>query len=479
MKTILRLAPAIVLLAFLSRPAAAQAPAAELFTPQTRGPIHEAFLQPIDGVAELGAPVPKAPPPAINELPPDQQPDGKNVQWIPGYWAWDADTNAFLWVSGFWRDAPPDRQYVPGYWTQAPEGWRWVAGFWAAAQDDAIQTVPEPPAPLATEPSLPAPDDNSTYVPGVWVYREQRFAWRPGYWTAFRPGFVWVPAHYVWTPAGYLFIDGYWDLPLDGRGLLFAPVVFTGSPWLDPAWCYRPSYVVRFGAIFDSAFYNRRHHHYYFGDYYGPSYVTLGFRPWYTGAGRYDPAFGYYAWQQRGTPNWFAKYQATYVARANGSAALPPRTFVQQTKGVQVVTPLGQFAQTTKNVTLVKAPATNAPTVAIQRTQALVQARKQLEVAATKTPSPTIHSLRLPAAGTPQVTTPPAVTSTPSVTAPKYSPPAVTTPKYTPPVVTAPKIAPPPVTTPKYTPPAVTTPKYTPPPVTTPKYTPPPATTPK
>ena len=81
-------------------------------------------------------PVPKQPPPAVPELPPDEQPQGKDVQWMPGYWAWDADKSDFLWVSGFWRDTPPSRQYVPGYWTSTPEGWRWVQGFWAADQQD-------------------------------------------------------------------------------------------------------------------------------------------------------------------------------------------------------------------------------------------------------------------------------------------------------------------------------------------------------
>src|SRR4029077_10511598 len=112
--------------------------------------------------------------------------------------------------------------------------------------------------------------------------------------------------------------------------------------------------------------------------------------------------FSYYAWQQRGTPNWFASYQSGYVARANGTLARPPRTFAQQSvllkqvatpggtvtkavSNVQVVTPLGQFAQQSKNVTLVKAA--GSPSVAIQRSQTIVQARKQLEVAATKAPA--------------------------------------------------------------------------------------------
>jgi len=55
---------------------------------------------------------------------------------------------------------------------------------------------------------------------------------------------VWVPAHYRWTPAGYVFIDGYWDLPLDGRGVLFAPVAFSPAYLARPAFVYTPVYVV-------------------------------------------------------------------------------------------------------------------------------------------------------------------------------------------------------------------------------------------
>ena len=35
------------------------------------------------------------------------------------------------------------------------------------------------------------------------------------------------PAHYVWAPRGYVFVDGYWDYSLGRRGVLFAPVSFS------------------------------------------------------------------------------------------------------------------------------------------------------------------------------------------------------------------------------------------------------------
>ena len=82
----------------------------------TRGPVHEAFAETVTFDPEPGIVVPKAPPAAIEEMPPEQRPEGANVAWIPGYWAWDDERTDFLWVSGIWRALPPGRQWVPGYW---------------------------------------------------------------------------------------------------------------------------------------------------------------------------------------------------------------------------------------------------------------------------------------------------------------------------------------------------------------------------
>ncbi len=87
-----------------------------------RGPIHEAFAEPVDNRPKPGRVVPKQPPDPIEELPPDQKPAGDNVQWLPGYWAWDDDRNDFIWVSGIWRNLPPGRQWAPGHWIEARHG---------------------------------------------------------------------------------------------------------------------------------------------------------------------------------------------------------------------------------------------------------------------------------------------------------------------------------------------------------------------
>ena len=100
----------------------------------TRGPVHEAFAETVTFDPEPGIVVPKAPPAAIEEVPPEQRPEGANVAWIPGYWGWDDERNDFLWVSGIWRDLPPGRQWVPGYWGKSAQGYQWTSGYWADAQ---------------------------------------------------------------------------------------------------------------------------------------------------------------------------------------------------------------------------------------------------------------------------------------------------------------------------------------------------------
>ena len=204
----------------------------------TRGPVHEAYALPADQQTAPGPLVPRQPPADVEELPPDQKPDGADVQWLPGYWSWDDERRDFVWVSGFWRVPPPDRAWVPGGWRQGRGGWQWVSGFWNPVGDPArpearIEFLPEPPAPIEAGPTIPAPANDSVYVPGTWVYRE-RYLWRSGYWADYRPGWVWAPACYRWTPSGHVFIDGYWDRSLEDRGVLFPPVAISQEVYAAP-----------------------------------------------------------------------------------------------------------------------------------------------------------------------------------------------------------------------------------------------------
>ncbi len=334
-----------------SAPAAPDGPAGDAdIAVQARGPIHEGYARPFDAAPRPGPVEPKAPPDPVPELPPDQKPEGDNVQWVPGYWSWDGDKNDYVWVSGFWRAAPPDRKWVAGYWHKADDGWQWVAGYWAPASQDQPPLLDAPPAPLEAGPSVPAPDDRSLYVPGSWMWRSERYAWRPGYWRPARLGWVWVPAQYVWTPDGCVFVDGYWDYPLETRGVLFAPVVFERPLWRTPGWCFRPRFTVCVDTSFFAALFVRPScGEYCFGDYYDPGYLNAGYQPWCQyGPRHHDPLFAYYRWSHRDDPAWLRGVGATYAGRRAGDLARPPRTLGAQTAAGRraapaMVQPLSDF----------------------------------------------------------------------------------------------------------------------------------------
>jgi hypothetical protein len=322
---------------------------------QTRGPVHEAYAQPVEQNPQPGPVVAKQPPDPITEVPPDQKPEGDNVQWIPGYWAWDDARNDFLWVSGFWRNVPPGRKWVPGHWTRAEGGWQWVAGFWAAASQPDVTYQPPPPDSLDYGPATPAPDDDSTYVPGCWLLRGGSYAWRPGFWTAAQPGYTWCPDHYSYTPAGCVFVSGYWDYDLADRGLLFAPVCFNSPVWQTPGWSYTPNYCVDYSGLIDSLFCRSGYPCYYFGNYYTPGCYDRGFRPWWlNGARHHDPLFAHAFWEHRHDPGWYHGLRDTYLGRLRGTAVRPPLNLAEhhqflrdgvfrEHRGVQVVSRLDHF----------------------------------------------------------------------------------------------------------------------------------------
>jgi hypothetical protein len=341
---------------------------------QARGPVHEAFAEPTDANPAPGIVVSKEPPAPIEEAPPEEKPEGDNVIWIPGYWAWDDDTNDFLWVSGFWRAAPPNRQWVPGHWQQVEDGWQWTAGYWGDPGREEEEYLPAPPASLDTGPSAPAPSATSTYVPGCWIFRADHFVWRPGYWVRYRPGWVWVPSRYQWTPAGYLFVQGFWDHPIGDRGLLFAPVRFERR-LLRPRFVHRPRFVVQPDFLISALFVRPNHRQFYFGDYFEKRYQKAGFVPWvdYRPArGSYDPNYAYYRHAFAAHPSWERNLRSLYAGRYNGDVPRPPRTLVQQNTVIKNITTkkiTNVTVNKTINVTNVQNVSVLAPVTRVNKTQ--------------------------------------------------------------------------------------------------------------
>lgn len=296
----------------------------------TRGPVHEAFAGVVTFNPEPGVVVPKAPPEAIEELPPAERPEGDNVTWIPGYWAWDDEHSDFLWVSGIWRALPPGRQWIAGYWGQVNDGYQWTSGYWAETTAKETTYLPKPPATIENGPNIAAPSNDYSWTPGCWIWRQQRYAWQPGYWARCRADWTWMPAHYMWTPRGYIFVDGYWDYGVARRGVVFAPVAFGPGIYGRPGYSYSPSVVIDVALIVDQLFLRPNYHHYYFGDYYAPSYHQGGYCAAYAyQANRigYDPFYAHRRWEHRMDKDWDRRVMETYEYRRDHENARPPRTW--------------------------------------------------------------------------------------------------------------------------------------------------------
>ena len=268
-----------------------------------KGPLHEAFARTVTLDPVPGPRVDRQPPDPIDEIPPDVQPEGENVIWIPGYWNWDDSANDFLWISGLWRDMPPGRRWVPGYWAQEGNAWQWYSGFWADVEQESVQYLPQPPESLDLGPTSPAPSDNYFWIPGCWEYNGLAYGWRPGYWAPFVNDWVWVPSSYYGTPRGYVYCGGYWDYRLSNRGTCFASLRFHRHGHYD----YRPSHVLNVSSLLLHLFVDSRTGCYLYGDCYNYGYAT----PWYVTSHRhrhYDPILTYNRWT----------YGSSYTTRLAG-----------------------------------------------------------------------------------------------------------------------------------------------------------------
>jgi len=299
-----------------------------------RGPVHEAFGKPVVFNPQPGVTATRKPPELIEELPPEQKPEGDNIVWISGYWFWNDQTQDFLWISGLWRAMPPDHTWVPGYWSTQGDKYVWVSGFWTTTETQEVTYVPQPPETLEAGPNSDPPSADHIWVPGCWIWGERQFAWRPGYWIAAQPEWFWTPAHYCWAPRGYVFIDGYWDYGMERRGLLFAPVYMDASVLAQPQFVYTPSVVIDSRVLSDYLFVWPSRHQYCFGDYYADANLRLGIYPWFAfhrSRFGYDPLFAYASWHHgRRDERWVAAQQERYWRLRENESARPSRTFVDR-----------------------------------------------------------------------------------------------------------------------------------------------------
>jgi hypothetical protein len=299
----------------------------------TRGPIHEAFAEPLTEPKPTLV-IEKAPPEAIEEVPPQYAPEEEGAEWINGYWAWDDEREDFIWISGVYRVPPPGTRWVAGYWAEADGGWQWNSGFWTSADTEELVYYETPPESLEEGPTSPSPGDDHFWVPGNWVYAESDFRWTPGYWAQHRPDWLWVPARWVWTPRGCIYLHGRWDYVFEHRGFCYAPIYYHSHIYSRPGYIYRPWYGLNITNLFVHFWIRPNYGHYYFGNYYG-IYDRWGLSPWssWHGRGHYDPLLSWSQVQYRSRgidfvdriSGWHRYYERHEDVR-------PPRTWAEQTR---------------------------------------------------------------------------------------------------------------------------------------------------
>ncbi|HMP16865.1 MAG TPA: YXWGXW repeat-containing protein, partial [Gemmatales bacterium] len=244
---------------------------------------------------------------------------------------YDPEKTDFIWVSGFWRNAPPGRVWSAGEWRLENGQHRYIPGYWKSATESSWRVdLPEPPASVEAGPNVPARHEDAIWIPGHWVHRGESYVWRPGYWAEVEDNMVWMPGQYVYTGNGYRFVNGYWDYCLEDRGLLFAPVTFTSPLWLNPGWAFRPCFGINigfgggwgwgWGGFYNNLYMGPGFGNFWFGNFCNPWCWGAGFRPWcWNGArGFANPIFNHYCWLNRGNPGWRNNVQQTFAARQFG-----------------------------------------------------------------------------------------------------------------------------------------------------------------
>lgn len=296
---------------------------------ENRGLVDGAFAVPVIFDPTPGFVVSSPPPTPIDEIPPDRRPQGDDVAWIPGYWGWDDDRSDFIWVSGTWRNMPPDRQFVPGYWREVQGGYQWGSGFWQADRIETVQYLPPPPESLENGPGGQPSRPNHIWVPGVWVWRQTTYLWRPGSWIPPQDNWFWVPNHYLWTPSGCVFVNGYWDHIVPRRGVVFAPIHVPHRLRGQRTFVYPPNAVVNVSLLIGDLFARPRYDHFYFGDYYDRAFFRAGIYPvvsFHNSRHGYDPVFARYVATQRMAPDEFTRrLRDEYHYRRDDPEARPPR----------------------------------------------------------------------------------------------------------------------------------------------------------
>ena len=297
----------------------------------TRGPLHEAFAQPVVFEPSQAPRAPEAVPAPLHEVLPAFKPQGA-VVWIAGYWAWNDVNDSWTWVTGTWRVPPAGKHWVSGYWTDSNDRRDWIAVGVGLLDSGSGQQVDLRASPAEGK----APAARSSIGPGrVLAARVLDFRKR-SVCLARRIG----DAHPARSIVGSV------SVPLDSgrvrfcrqllglpvcsrRGWLFDPVGLTNSDSDTSKLSFGPSTLLNVDNVALELFARPKQSAYYFGDYFGASHVRHGIHAWYRYAQTaYDPIYTYQSWQYgRQNPGItaaiFSRRSADRPSTHIGRAAVP------------------------------------------------------------------------------------------------------------------------------------------------------------
>jgi hypothetical protein len=139
-----------------------------------------------------------------------------------------------------------------------------------------------------------------------------------------------MPARYQWTRRGYVYVEGYWDYNVARRGVVFAPVRFTGDAYSRPDYYYTPATVIAVNVFLNHLFVRPHYGQYYFGDYYAPRYRNEGFIAsfdYHSDRHGYDPIYAHSRWEHRDDRDWDRKRRDDFNFYRDNENARPPQTY--------------------------------------------------------------------------------------------------------------------------------------------------------
>lgn len=183
-------------------------------------PIHEAYVTPFIPIHDPIVATKKPPSEKVQNIPPKPFED---AIWITGYWIWIPETKEYNWICGVWRRPPPDHIWIDGSWIKFNGGWVWQQGFWSPIPENKLSYISEPPPKKISDNPTSAPNKDSFWGLGYWSYnpKTKSYGWVEGSWQTYDPNWVMSPGSYFWREKGYVFVDHYWDFPIDKRGVVF------------------------------------------------------------------------------------------------------------------------------------------------------------------------------------------------------------------------------------------------------------------